>query len=266
MRTNLSYYIRRVIAFYHGNFKNDGVAGLVHVTIGLTQTLFRHLVVRIGPANRYCPCCGWRGSRFLPFLATGYIAFNTLCPICSSAPRHRAHRLFYEKQLGFSHRRGSLLYFAPEHNLVYFKANPGLVVKTSNYPAHDADYCVDILNMPFVDNEWDYIVCHRVVEHLNDDRKGMEAFFRILKPGGFAIISVPIDSKLDQTVEYGKPNPLENEHYYYYGTDFASRIPKCFDVEIHRFSDIFTAEEHLSLALIDDYIFVCRKPLAAPVP
>jgi SAM-dependent methyltransferase len=261
----MNYYVRRVIAFYLGNFRKDRLQGLVRVTFGLTLTLIRPLVVRIGQANKYCPCCGWRGSRFMPFLATGYISFNTLCPVCASSPRHRAHRLFYERYLHFSKRQGTLLYFAPERNLVYFKENKNLIVKTSDYPTGDTDYNIDIMNIPFKDDEWDYIVCHRVIEHLRDDRFGLGEFFRILKPGGFAIISVPIDGARERTIEYGKPNALENEHYYSYGTDFASRIPPCFEVEVYRFSEIFSGQEYVELALIEDYVFVCRKPISIRV-
>lgn len=254
------YYFRRVIAFYLGNYQNDGFRGVARVTAGLLLTLFGPLATRIGRPSHYCPCCGWRGSRFLPFLATGYIAFNALCPVCASRQRHRAHRLFYEKQMRFAERQGKLLYFAPEYNLVYFRAIPTLDVKTSNYPTGEADYCIDILDIPFADNEWDYIVCHRVIEHVSDDRRGLLELFRILKPGGLAIISVPIDSNLESTIEYGRPNPLENEHYYLYGRDFVSRVPECFRVDAYNFSEMFSAQEYEELALIDDYVFVCRKP------
>jgi SAM-dependent methyltransferase len=262
MANKLGYYVQRVILFYRGNFKNYGWRGVVRVTVALTMTLFTPLVTRLGPRSCQCPCCGWKGSRFMPFLATGYIAFDTLCPVCDSSPRHRAHRLFYEKHLHFSLRHGNLLYFAPERNLTYFNEIPTLDVKTSNYPDGEADYHIDILDMPFPDDSWDYIVCHRVVEHLSDDRAGMRAFFRVLKPGGFAVISVPIDSEKETSVDYGKPNPLENEHYYDYGMDFVKRIPDCFEVDTYRFSETFSAEEHKQLGLIEDFIFICRKPLA----
>lgn len=265
MQKGARYYLGRIAAFYRGNYANYGLTGIARVTAALALTALAPLAVRIGSTKRACPCCGWEGRRFLPFLATGYIIFNTLCPRCSSAPRHRAHRIFYEERLGFSTRSGRLLYFAPEHNLTYFRRNPKLEVKTSNYPTGEADYCLDILDMPFGEGEWDYIVCHRVIEHLSDDRRGMQALLRVLKPGGFAVISVPIDASLATTVEYGAPNPLENEHYYYYGNDFRRRIPDGFEVEAYRFSESFSREQHRSLALIDDFIFVCRKPSRAAV-
>jgi SAM-dependent methyltransferase len=261
MSSRLLYFAKRIVAFYRGNFSTNGVRGVARVSLALAMTAFSGPISTLGAQRRHCPCCGWRGSRFLPFLATGYIAFETLCPVCSSAPRHRAHRIFYQQHLGFDQRHGRLLYFAPEHNLHYFRKNPRLEVKTSNYPARDADYCLDILDMPFDRDEWDYIICHRVIEHLSDDRRGMEAFLKILKPGGFAVISVPMDATVERTIDYGKPNPLENEHYYYYGADFIQRIPKGFQVESHRFSETFSPEQHEAMALIDDFIFVCRKPL-----
>jgi SAM-dependent methyltransferase len=262
---NLSYFAGRVVDFYRGNIGNDGLRGAWRVTKGLAMTALGPVVVRVGKRDKVCPCCGWRGSRFLPFLATGYIAFDTLCPQCDSSPRHRAHRIFYEQQLGFSKRKGKLLYFAPERNLAYFRDIPGLEVKTSQYPDGDSDYHLDILDMPFGEGEWDYIVCHRVIEHLKDDRAGMLAFHKILKPGGFAVISVPIDAAYKDSIDYGKPNPLENEHYYYYGTDFRGRIPEAFEVDEFRFSDTFSPQQHDELALIDDWVFVCRKPQAATV-
>lgn len=259
------YYLRRALAIYRGNLHNHGAHGVARVTAGFLLTILRPLATRVGLATRCCPCCGWRGRRFMPFLATGYISFDTLCPRCSSAPRHRAHRLFYEKHLHFSQRKGRLLYFAPEYNLVYFKANPALEVRTSNFPTGEADYHIDILDIPFPDNHWDYVICHRVIEHLSDDRRGLQELFRVLKPGGIAVISVPIDFELAKTVEYGRPNPLENEHYYYYGQDFITRIPDCMEIGAFRLNDIFSAREHAELALVDDYIFVCRKPDVAGI-
>jgi SAM-dependent methyltransferase len=259
MKKDIGYFARRIVAFYQGNYGNYGPRGVARVTAALGLTALGPLAVRVGARDKYCPCCGWRGSRFMPFMATGYVVFDTLCPSCESSPRHRAHRLFYEKTLGFSARTGDLLYFAPERNLEYFRKVPGLRVKTSNYPDGDSDFHLDILDMPFAENSWDYIICHRVIEHLRDDRAGMAAFLRVLRPGGFAVVSVPIDFNKSRTVEYGKPNPLENDHYYDHGMDFPQRIPAGFRVDAYRFSETFSAQEHHELSLIEDFIFVLHK-------
>ena len=45
--------------------------------------------------------------------------------------------------------------------------------------------------LPFGDKEFDMILCLDVLEHLADDRQGLQEIKRVLKPGGLAIITVP---------------------------------------------------------------------------
>lgn len=45
--------------------------------------------------------------------------------------------------------------------------------------------------LPFGDKEFDMILCLDVLEHLVDDRQGLQEIERVLKPGGLAIITVP---------------------------------------------------------------------------
>lgn len=254
----LGYLLRRIGAFYAGNARTQGMAGVARVTWGLALLASKPLSSRIGGEDRHCPCCGWRGRRFMPFLALQHFLFDYSCPRCGSAPRHRGQRLFYEQVLGFGARRGSLLYFAPEHNVEYFRSITALEVKTSNYPIGSADYCIDILDIPFADASWDYIVCNHVIEHLSDDRKGMREFLRILKPRGMAIISVPMADR-DITLEYGGPNPMDHEHYYSYGRDFARRIPEEFRVTAHRFADFCSPAQRREMNVHEDVVYVLEK-------
>ncbi|MFA0962356.1 class I SAM-dependent methyltransferase [Roseivirga sp. BDSF3-8] len=41
------------------------------------------------------------------------------------------------------------------------------------------------------DNAYDRVVSFQVIEHIKDDRRFLEEIYRVLKPGGFAIISTP---------------------------------------------------------------------------
>lgn len=50
-------------------------------------------------------------------------------------------------------------------------------------------YNVDAANLEFPESFFDKIVCSEVLEHIEDDRKVVNGFFRMLKPGGKLVIS-----------------------------------------------------------------------------
>jgi len=50
---------------------------------------------------------------------------------------------------------------------------------------------LDIHNIPFEDNVFDSVVCTEVLEHTLSPLKALEEMHRVLRPGGYLIISVP---------------------------------------------------------------------------
>ncbi len=79
---------------------------------------------------------------------------------------------------------------------------------------------------------YDVAIAHHVLEHIDDDRAAMREIFRILRPGGFAILTVPINATREHTYE----NPAITDpvlralhfsapdHRRYYGLDFETRL------------------------------------------
>lgn len=239
-------------------YSAGGIVGIKRLFIAILMKIFKSIYTRIGSGRKYCPCCGWKGTNFLPYIDAGYVGFQGVCPVCNSQARHRAHSLFYRKYFPCIH--GELLYIAPEKNVDYFRNMTSLNVQTSEYLSTvSADFHYDLLDLNCPDSTWDYIICHRVIEHVSNDRQAMRELYRVLKPGGVCILSVPIDINLSATIEYHKPNPLDSNHFYNYGTDFAHRIPSEFAIEIYDFRSLFSAEEFETLHLFDDFIYVCKK-------
>jgi len=50
---------------------------------------------------------------------------------------------------------------------------------------------VDIHTLPFASGSFDKVLMSEVLEHLADDRAGMQEVYRVLKPGGVLALSVP---------------------------------------------------------------------------
>jgi SAM-dependent methyltransferase len=57
-------------------------------------------------------------------------------------------------------------------------------------PRH-SDAIGSVTELPLEDGTVDWILCTEVIEHVEDDRAATVELGRVLKPGGFALISVP---------------------------------------------------------------------------
>lgn len=79
----------------------------------------------------------------------------------------------------------------------------------------NCDIRLDITDMNLEDNFFDVIICNHVLEHIEDDRKAMSELFRVLKPGGEAILQVPISKYNKETFEdFSIILPEEREKYF----------------------------------------------------
>jgi hypothetical protein len=95
----------------------------------------------------------------------------------------------------------------------------------------------------------------------------MREVHRVLKPGGWSILHVPITA--NETFEDPSiVDPKERErlfgqfdHVRRYGPDYVDRLAAAgFDVETHNMAKKLGAEEATRLGLQpDEFVFVCRK-------
>ncbi|HEY6518244.1 MAG TPA: methyltransferase domain-containing protein [Roseiarcus sp.] len=126
-----------------------------------------------------------------------------------------------------------LLHFAPEPSLTPFIRSKGVKsYKTCDLFKTDVDLRIDICDIALPDQSFDLVLCLHVLEHVPDDRKAMSELHRILRPGGMAIIMVPLEEGLDETYE----NPSitsaadrlihfgQEDHARYYGRDLRDRL------------------------------------------
>ena len=168
------------------------------------------------PKKHFCEICSSKIFKFIP-IAKFYREYakqynfpyestdfetidpdNFYCPKCFSFDRERLY-LYYLKRFHQFMQGDILLEFAPSPAFAKMieKVFP-IQYKTSDLFMEGVDYKLDIQNLSSIANDFiDFIICSHVLEHIPDDIKAMENMYNILKPGGKAIMMVPILKNFD---------------------------------------------------------------------
>lgn len=219
--------------------------------------------------SRYqCPTCGRGCSGFLP-LATleggkyvraievdgvarsveGYETLNVenyLCPFCGATDKARLYALFLRVALDelASRRRVRFVHFAPDVGIAAIvRQFANIEYRTADLYRTDVDDRVDLTNLDvYPDASVDCLLCSHVLEHISDDATAMRELHRVLAPGGFGIVMVPILLSIDTTYEDATKTThaqrlrhfgLEDHVRVYAKQDFVARLERAgFQVEL----------------------------------
>jgi predicted SAM-dependent methyltransferase len=158
-----------------------------------------------------------------------------LCPRCLSTDRERLiyWYLINKTNIFSSQKKIKLLHIAPEKNLKKaFRNSNKIQYIDGDLNPLTADKIIDITDINFKDNYFDFIICNHVLEHVKNDKKAMSELFRVLKPDGEAILQVPISEYNKETFEdFSITTPEEKEksfgqkdHVRIYGKDYQKRL------------------------------------------
>jgi SAM-dependent methyltransferase len=254
-----------------GRFVSTFVPGpLQHPALVCVNTSIRLLrkIMYFG-GTYYCPVCGSRLRTFVPLVEPGYISLgNKRCPICKSLERHRwVWRYLNEKTNLMDGRQKKMLHIAPERELSgLFQRIPGLEYLSGDLAPGWAMEQMDITDIHYPDQTFDVIYCSHVLEHVPEDRKAIAEFYRVLKPGGWALIIVPINR--ERTYEdLSVTGPEERrkifghpEHVRHCGQDYAGRLRSSgFHVTTEKPSDYFDQKQFKKYGLKEEPLFFCEK-------
>ena len=219
--------------------------------------------------NYYCPICEKEYGRFLP--GPNNIRSNSKCPGCSSLERHRLLWLYLTIELKILGSEIKLLNIAPDY------ATQAKLRRLTNvdYTSVDLEsplaiHTEDLTKLSFKDNTFDAILCYHVLEHIEDDKKAISELFRVLKPGGWAILQTPIDGDREHTFEDFTITSAEerkkafgqSDHVRIYGRDYLLRLKNAgFFVKEDTFVNKFSESEITKYVLDkNEMIFFCTKP------
>jgi len=163
-------------------------------------------------AHPQCAVCGAEFDEFTP-LPDMYVQYTEAggrfscadlemlavdthhCPACYCADRDRLAGLFFRAE--FADRavgNECVMEFAPYPAFsAFLRSLPNLKTLTCDLFMEGVDYKGDITNLSAIrEATFNYVVCSHVLEHVEDDLAAMKELWRILVPGGKAVIIVPI--------------------------------------------------------------------------
>ncbi len=200
------------------------------------------------------------------FISVGHPGrWDARCLNCGSRERHRLLHLWLTENGEDKLKGKRILHFAPEKAFMRrMRGNP--LYETADLAQAGVTHRLDITDTKLPDAAYDIVMANHVLEHIPDDRAAMRELFRVLKPGGLALLTTPINATRDATYE----NPAivssaerwahfsAHDHVRYYGLDFADRLAEAgFRVETFR----MPPEDEVVFGLLrDEWIYIARKP------
>jgi hypothetical protein len=181
-----------------------------------------------------CPICEGTFRKFMPKVKpVGPNRSNSTCPRCGATERHRHLWLYLRNRTNLFSDSLRILHFAPERIIEKkLRRCPNLEYTSADLDPSRGMVKMDITDITYADESFDVALCSHVLEHVPDDRKAMSELYRILKPGGWAIVLVPIDYERAETFEDSSvvsPEARERlfwqaDHVRLYGRDFEERL------------------------------------------
>tara|TARA_R110002051_G_scaffold126860_3_gene200462 strand:+ start:1052 stop:1819 length:768 start_codon:yes stop_codon:yes gene_type:complete len=231
---------------------------------GILNVVPRPLLIRLSYIARPILALGLKGERyedpidgktFRKFLPYGYgkQRENVLSPSTLSLERHRLLWLYLIQETHFFSAKSKVLHFAPEQAFYKrFRNMENLDYTTTDLNSPLADVKADICDLPFDDNTYDIIFCNHVLEHIPNDKKAMLELYRVLKPGGMAILQIPQDLSRATTFEDNSiTDPKKRaeifgqyDHVRVYGRDYFDKLRSIgFKVEEVDYTNQLTPEK-----------------------
>ena len=236
--------------------------------------------------NRHCPFCAATVRAFVPEGQEHQVLFDlevvgggrrddVVCPVCGAFDRERLVYLFLNNR-GLVQGPMRIMHVAPEAKLGAWlrrRAQGGYLSADLMSTAVDENF--DLQAIPHPDASFDAVIVNHVLEHIGDDAKAMRECQRVLKPGGWAILQVPIALKLEHTIEDpSETDPAARQRRFgqddhiriYTQGDYVARLQRAgFEVEQFRWTEeraAYGGAENRYGLLEKEVLFFCRKPTA----
>jgi SAM-dependent methyltransferase len=130
----------------------------------------------------------------------------------------------------------------------------------------------DVTALPLESSSFDALICIHVLEHVVDDRAAIAELFRVLRPGGWALITVPLrlDRRTHEDPSVTDPKERERQfgersHVRFYGVDLLDRLRAAgFTLRLDPASEIDPATRARHGLRDDENVLHCLRPMVDP--
>lgn len=165
-----------------------------------------------------CNCCYRQYEKFAPRypaaadlpalekyqVVAGY-GKNVYCPYCLSTSRERLLIGMFTAPFTIADKR--ILHLSPEPKLAAFLQQQDAIVTSTDitpgfYRKIDRHIqYADATQLPFPNDSFQVVIGNHIMEHIPNDRLAMRELYRVLEPGGLAVLQVPFSESLPHTLE-----------------------------------------------------------------
>lgn len=228
----------------------------------------------------YCVLCGnhpviWEDigmnyGLFQRIRVTGAGRRKGGCPFCGSYDRERfLYTVIKRRTKLLDCFPYAVLHFAPEHELSkkIRCANQEQYISVDIMPGR-ADLVADITDLPFQNEQFDYMICNHVMEHIEDEKKAFTEMRRCLKEDGVLILTIPIcwekDTFEDKTIVNREERIRffgQADHVRLYGKDVVGRVEQSgFEVAPVYARDCLDDYERIRQGIAqEETVFLCKR-------
>lgn len=193
---------------------------------GFYETIKCHLDRAIkNNKNVECNFCGWEGNIFYPHVTTSGVRADEKCPICHSIPRYRSLMKFLKENFNIFNDNLKILEVGPNRSLQDILRNKSNIDYISvDLKSPQAMFHMDVTDLKFENEKFDLLFCVGVMQYVDDDKKGFEEMYRVLKPNGNLIFASGVNEKSNKTVRYPERIAEHNFTTREYGWDVKDLI------------------------------------------
>jgi len=140
----------------------------------------------------------------------------------------------------------------------YSETSVGIDVAHTPHGTSKVDVIYDGKKIPFPDSEFDYVLCTEVMEHVPEPKDFLKEIYRVLKPGGVLIMTIPFMVPLHE-------DPYDFYRYTKYGLKHLIESSGYTSHHIQPFSEYFGVIISLSISIHLKFWNVIAKKLHFPV-